>query len=151
MRVIIGLIKGLVVGGAIGYGLLRLGWVTPAIAYLACAAVGAIVGVVAGRAPWQAETIWTPALKMIVGALIGVGLAALGLHFAPNADVPVKALQVGLDAVPFRSGPILAPLVGVLYGIFVEVDDGGGKGKKGAAGAEEAAPKAKKPPTKPTA
>jgi hypothetical protein len=138
MRVIIGLIKGLVVGGAIGYGLLRLGWVTPAIAYLACALVGAVVGVVAGRAPWKAETIWTPALKMIVGALIGVGLAALGLHFAPAIDVAVKPLQVGLDAVPFRSGPILAPIVGILYGIFVEVDDGGAAKK---AAEEAAAPK----------
>ena len=150
MRVIIGLIKGLVVGGAIGYGLLRLGWVTPAVAYLACAVVGALVGVVAGRAPWKAETIWTPALKMIVGALIGVGLAALGLHFAPAIDVFVKPLQVGLDSVPFRSGPILAPVVGVLYGIFVEWDDGGAK-KAAAAEAAAAAPKAKKPPAKPAA
>src|SRR5262245_25279557 len=125
MRVIIGLIKGLVVGAGIGYGLLRLDWVTPAVAYLACALVGALVGLVAGRAPWQADTIWTPALKMIVGGVVGVGLAALGLHFAPNIDVLVKPLQVGLDTVPFRSGPILAPIVGVIYGIFVEVDDGG--------------------------
>ncbi len=150
MRVIIGLIKGLVVGGAIGYGLLRLGWITPAVAYLACAVVGALVGVVAGRAPWKAETIWTPVLKMIVGSLIGVGLAALGLHFAPNIDVLVKPLQVGLDVVPFRSGPILAPIVGVLYGIFVEWDDGGAKKAADEAGAAAAKAKklpAKKPPT----
>src|SRR3954471_20109874 len=104
MRVIIGLIKGLVVGGAIGFGLLRLGWITPAVAYLACAVVGALVGVVAGRAPWKADTIWTPVLKMIVVAVIGVGLAALGLHFAPNIDVFIKPLQAGLDEVPVRSG-----------------------------------------------
>ena len=29
--------------------------------------------------------------------------------------------------MPFRSGPILAPIVGVLYGVFVEWDDGGAK------------------------
>jgi hypothetical protein len=127
MRVIVGLIKGLVVGGAVGYGLLRLGWVSPVLAYLGCALVGAVVGVVAGRAPWKADTIWTPALKMVFGALVGVGLAALGVHFGPGIDVFIKPLHTALDSVPFRSGPILAPIVGVLYGIFVEVDDGGGK------------------------
>jgi len=127
MRVIIGLVKGLIVGGAVGYGLLRLGWTSGALAYVACAIVGAVVGVVAGRAPWKAETIWTPVLKMIVGAGIGVGLAALGTHFGPDSEVYVKPLQTGLEHVPFRSGPILAPIIGVLYGVFVEWDDGGGK------------------------
>jgi hypothetical protein len=127
MRVIIGLVKGLIVGGAVGYGLLRLGWTSGALAYVACAIVGAVVGVVAGRAPWKAETIWTPVLKMIVGACIGVGLAALGTHFGPDSEVYVKPLKTGLEHVPFRSGPILAPIIGVLYGVFVEWDDGGGK------------------------
>jgi hypothetical protein len=141
MRVIVGLLKGLVVGGAMGFGLLRLGWISTAVAYLACAVVGAVVGVVAGRAPWKADTIWTPVLKMIVGAVIGVGLAALGLHFAPSVDVYVKPLQVGLDSVPLRSGPILAPIVGVLYGIFVEWDDGGAKKAASAPTAEDASKK----------
>ena len=127
MRVIIGLVKGLIVGGAVGYGLLRLGWTSGALAYVACAIVGALVGVVAGRAPWKAETIWTPVLKMIVGAGIGVGLAALGTHFGPDSEVYVKPLQTGLEHVPFRSGPILAPIIGALYGLFVEWDDGGAK------------------------
>lgn len=133
MRVIIGLVKGLIVGGAVGYGLLRLGWTSGALAYVACAIVGAIVGVVAGRAPWKAETIWTPVLKMIVGAGIGVGLAALGTHFGPDSEIYVRPLQTGLERVPFRSGPILAPIIGVLYGIFVEWDDGGGKKEPAAA------------------
>jgi hypothetical protein len=142
MRVIIGLVKGLVVGGAIGYGMLRLGLVSPAFAYVACALVGALVGVVAGRAPWKAETIWTPVLKLVVGAGIGVGLVALGLHFAPDVELNVRPLQVGLDQLPFRSGPIWAPIVGVLYGIFVEWDDGGGKSSAPPpAAAERPAPK----------
>jgi hypothetical protein len=139
MRVIIGLIKGLIVGGGVGYGLLRLGWGSHAIAYLACALVGALVGVVAGRAPWKAETIWTPVLKMIVGALIGVGLCALGVHFGPDAEVYVAPLRAGVDHVPFRSGIILGPIIGVLYGIFVEVDDGGAAKKEAAAKAADEA------------
>lgn len=128
MRVIIGLLKGLVVGGGIGYGLSYLGLVSPALAYVACALVGALVGVVAGRAPWKAETIWTPVLKLVVGAVIGVGIAAAGLHFAPSSNVPLGMLHVPhLSDVPFNSGTIWAPIVGVLYGIFVEWDDGVGK------------------------
>ena len=107
MRVIIGLVKGLIVGGAVGYGLLRLGWTSGVLAYVACAIVGAVVGVVAGRAPWKAETIWTPVLKMIVGAGIGVGLAALGTHFGPDSEVYVKPLQDGARAraVPLGADP----------------------------------------------
>jgi hypothetical protein len=145
MRVIVGLIKGLVVGGGVGYGMLRLGWTSGALAYVACAIVGALVGVVAGRAPWKADTIWTPVLKMVFGALIGVGLAALGLHFGPNVDVYVAPLRAGLEHVPFRSGPILAPVIGVLYGVFVEWDDGGAK--KAAAAASP--PTDKNAPTPP--
>ncbi|HEY7955047.1 MAG TPA: hypothetical protein VII38_07120 [Polyangia bacterium] len=123
MRVIVGLLKGAVVGGGVGYGLLRLGWTGAIVAYLACAVVGALVGVVAGRAPWKAETIWTPVVKMIVGAGIGVGLAALGLKLLPNPSFHIAQL----GELHLHSGAILAPLAGVLYGIFVEVDDGGGK------------------------
>ena len=47
------------------------------------------------------------------------------MHFGPDSEVYVKPLQTGLEHVPFRSGPILAPIIGVLYGVFVEWDDGG--------------------------
>jgi hypothetical protein len=128
VRVILGLLKGAVVGGAIGYGLLQLGWTGGVLAYLACAVVGALVGVVAGRAPWKAETIWTPVVKMIVGAVIGVGLCAVGFKLLPNPTFHVNQL----GNLELHSGPILAPLIGILYGIFVEVDDGG-KAKEAAA------------------
>jgi len=144
MRLIVGLVKGLIVGGLVGYGILRLGWTSTALAYVACAVVGALVGVVAGRAPWKAETIWTPVLKMVVGAGIGVGLAALGLHFGPGSEVYVRPLNAGLEHVPFRSGPILAPIIGMLYGVFVEWDDGGAKKAPPPAGAPPA-PAPKKP------
>lgn len=145
MRVIVGLVKGLIVGGGVGYAILRLGWTSAALAYVGCAVVGALVGVVAGRAPWKAETIWTPVLKMIVGALIGIGLAALGLHFGPASEVYVKPLNLGLEHVPFRSGAILAPIIGVLYGVFVEWDDGGSKKTPPVAAArEDAAPPQKR-------
>jgi len=126
LRVIVGLLKGAVIGGGVGYLLLRFGWPSTVLAYLACAAVGAVVGVVAGRAPWRAETIWTPVIKMVVGSLVGVGLCALGLKLLPDFTVHVKQLG-DLGELHLHSAPVLAPLIGMLYGIFVEVDDGGNK------------------------
>jgi hypothetical protein len=120
VRVIVGLIKGALVGGGVGYGLVRLGWTSSLIAYLACAVVGAGVGLVAGRPPWRSETLWTPAIKLIVGALIGVGLCAMGFKLLPDPSFHTSSL----GTLSLHSGPVLAPLVGILYGIFVEVDDG---------------------------
>src|SRR5438270_13091640 len=108
LRVIVGLIKGAVIGGGVGYLLLRYGWPSAVLAYLACAAVGAVVGVVAGRAPWRAETIWTPVIKMIVGSLVGVGLCALGLRLLPDFTVHVKQLGE-LGELHLHSAPVLAP------------------------------------------
>jgi hypothetical protein len=121
MRVIVGLIKGAIVGGAVGYGALTLGWQAGLMAYLACALVGALVGLVAGQPPWRADTIWTPVIKMVVGAGIGAGLCAIAFHFLPNPSF--RAAQFG--ELHLHSAPPLSVLVGVLYGIFVEVDDGG--------------------------
>jgi hypothetical protein len=126
LRVILGLIKGAIVGGGIGFGLLQLGWSGGFFAYVACALVGALVGLVAGRAPWKAETIWTPVVKMVFGAIVGAGLCAVGFHLLP--DPSFKVAQFG--ELHLHSGILLAPIIGVLYGIFVEVDDGGGKKEK---------------------
>jgi hypothetical protein len=121
LRLLVGLIKGLVVGGGVGYGLLRLGWTNAVWIYIACALVGALVGVVCGRAPWKSDTIWTPVVKAVVGSLIGVGLCALGRKVLPETHL--FALQ-GV-AVSTQDGSFLATAIGVLYGMFVEVDDGG--------------------------
>lgn len=120
LRVLIGLIKGAVVGGLIGYGTWYLGWTGGVVAYLACALAGALVGVIAGRAPWRAETIWTPVIKMIVGAVIGAGLCFVGFRFLPDPQFKIEGLELGL-----HSATVLAPAIALLYGIFVEVDDGG--------------------------
>jgi hypothetical protein len=121
LRAIIGVIKGAIVGGGVAYGALRLGLTSGAFAYLACALVGALVGVVAGKPPWRAETIWTPVIKMLVGALIGAGLCFVGFRFLPDPSFKVASL----GELSLHSAPVLAPLIGVLYGLFVEVDDGG--------------------------
>lgn len=120
-RVLLGLIKGLLVGGGIGYCLLKLHNPSGLLVYLSCGLVGAVVGLLCGRAPWRAETIWTPVLKAIFGLLVGAGLYAVGHRFVPGS-VHVQGFA---DTIPFGSGAVLAPAIGMLYGLFVEVDDGG--------------------------
>lgn len=124
-RVILGFLKGLIVGGGIGFALLRLGWNNSLAAYAGCALVGALVGVVCGRPPWRTETIWTPVVKMIVGGLVGAGACWAGLKL-PGIKL---AAFPGMD-ISLNSAGVLSTAIGVLYGIFVEVDDGGSKDEK---------------------
>lgn len=123
LRVLVGLVKGAIVGGVVGFGLLRMGWASGTMAYLGCALVGALVGVVAGQPPWRANTIWTPVIKLVVGAIVGAGLCAVTLRLLPEASLALGEL----GRLELRSGAALAPLIGILYGIFVEIDDGGAK------------------------
>ena len=126
-RALLGLLKGLLVGGAVGFGLLYLGQGTGFLAYLGCALTGALVGLLCGRAPWKAETIWTPALKTIFGMGVGAGLFALGRHFLPAMKFSLQGLP---GELALNQATLLAPAIGVVYGLFVEVDDGGTNDKE---------------------
>ncbi len=122
-RALFGLIKGLLVGGGIGYCLLKLGNPSGMLVYLSCGIIGAVVGLLCGRAPWRAETIWTPILKALFGLGAGVGLYALGHRFLPaTTAIAISGLT---PSVPLQSGAFLAVAIGGLYGMFVELDDGG--------------------------
>ncbi len=127
-RALLGLIKGALIGGGIGYCLLKLGNPSGILVYLCCGIVGAVVGLLCGRAPWHAETIWTPILKVIFGFGIGAGLYALGHRFAPGMSLTIQGFT---EPTSLRSGATLAPIIGMLYGLFVEVDDGAGNAAAG--------------------
>jgi hypothetical protein len=139
LRVILGLLKGGIIGAAIGYAALKLGVSDGSPAYLTYAAIGFAVGLICGKAIWRQETLWTPALKGILGAAICVGLYWVSSKFLGGLKLPINA-QLGVD--PERSVVqiplLLGPALGILYGIFVEVDDG-----------ERKAPAAAPPPAKP--
>jgi len=124
-RALLGLLKGALIGGAIGFALFKLGNPSGIFAYLFAALVGALVGVVCGKAPWKAATLWTPALKMAFGAAIGTGLYAVGHRFMPPLSLRIDGVVNGIS---LQSGVALVPIVGALYGLFVEFDDGGSEG-----------------------
>jgi len=126
LRVVLGLLKGGLIGAAVGYGAFRLGISGGVLGYAMCGVVGALVGVLGGRPPWRQETFWTSILKSVFGLLVALGLCWVGhkflgdfhLAFATGLGAPDKPL---VD-VPF----LLGPAIGALYGIFVEVDDNTG-------------------------
>jgi hypothetical protein len=125
VRVLLGLIKGAIVGLALGYGATRLGVASGPLAFATYAAVGFVVGLVGGKAFWRHETLWTPAIKGIVGAVICVGLYWVASKFLGGVQVALPAMPGVPTDRPLVQLPVaVAPILAVIYGIFVEVDDG---------------------------
>ena len=125
VRVLLGLIKGAIVGAALGFGATKLGVTTGPLAYATYAIVGFVVGLVAGKAVWRQQTMWTPALKGIFGAAISVGLFWVASKFLGGIKLATLTEPLGVGDRPLVQVPLaVAPILAVIYGIFVEVDDG---------------------------
>jgi hypothetical protein len=126
LRVVLGLLKGGLVGVALGFGAWKLGLTSGFPAFIVYGLIGGLAGVVTGRPPWRQETQWTSMLKGIFGFGIGLLLAwaarkLLGgahLAFATGLGAPDRPLV----ELPF----LLGPAIGALFGILIEVDDAGG-------------------------
>lgn len=124
-RLMLGLLKGLVLGAALG-GLVHFGlrWpVTPGLAgYLLAMGTGATAGVLAGRPPWRREAWLEGALKAFVGLGFGLLLYWLASRFL-SAPLPFDLLGTP-RTTPWIHRPILyAPIVSMLYGALVELDN----------------------------
>jgi hypothetical protein len=125
-RVILGLLKGGVIGAAIGAGAFKLGIGGGVLAMFTYAVIGGVVGMLCGRPPWRQDTFWTTALKGIFGAVIGgvlywgAGKLFGGAHLAIATRLGVPADRPLVD-IPL----LLGPVIGAAWGLFVEIDDGG--------------------------
>jgi hypothetical protein len=87
------------------------------------AAVGALSGVVAGQPPWRKGAWLASILKAVFGAGVGAGLYALASRFLA---VGVGGIAGLADGTALANAPLLfAPLVAGVYGMLVELDDGG--------------------------
>src|SRR6478609_3692395 len=75
-RLLIGIVKGLLVGGLVGFALAKLGFAAPmaVIAYLAAAVTGVLIGLIAGKPIWAKDAKIEAGMKAFVGALLGAGL-----------------------------------------------------------------------------
>lgn len=149
-KLVVGILKGAIIGGALGYGAFALadatGFASPWLTY---GAIGALVGLIAGRPLWSLlrdknATAWVSILKAAFGFGVGCGLYALIAKVWSPSAVEVEGYNI------FTWPVTLGGAIGAVYGGFVELDDAIGDDKKPAAEAARAA--AQKPvPAKPKA
>ena len=140
-RAVIGLLKGGVVGAALGAGAYKLGITGGFLAFLTYAIVGGLVGILCGKPPWRQDTFWTTALKGIFGAVVG-GVLYWGAGKLFGGAHVAFASRLGIPDRPLMDLPVLlGPLVGAVWGTFVEIDDGGSSGSAKAAKAKPRAGK----------
>jgi hypothetical protein len=130
-RLLLGLVLGLLVGGAIAAGLIEgLGVETFAgtegmlLGYLGAALVGAGTGLVAGKPIWSKGGKIEAGLKSFFGALLGAGLM-FALHRWVNWSLAIPALGA-TTPTPLGDLPEASlPLLGALLGGFFELDNTG--------------------------
>lgn len=122
-RLLLGLVKGAVVGGGIGYGAYAAG-MDGAFHWLTYGIIGAAVGLLVGRPIWshlldKQSTMVTSVLKAVFGYGIGVGIYAIVAHAWGGFDLAIADETRNVYDWQYIFGGV----VGALYGAFVEVDD----------------------------
>ena len=120
VRLVLGLLKGAVVGGALGFAALKLGVGGGAAAFVTYALIGGLVGMLCGKPPWRQDTFWTSALKgiggLIVGALLYWGGSKLlgGVHLSLPASLGAPPDRPMVE-IPILLGPAGRRAVGRLH------------------------------------
>ena len=130
IKLLVGILKGAVIGGALGYGAFALsqatGFGNPWLTY---GLIGAIVGLFVGKPIWsllrnKESTSWIAILKSVFGFGLGCGLYAI----VAKAWGPVWNIEaIGYNV--FAWPPTLGGAIGAVYGGFVELDDAIGDDK----------------------
>ncbi len=125
LKLLVGLLKGAAIGGAVGYGAFALfnstgfsnNWLTMGL-------IGALVGLFVGRPLWallkdKNQTNIIAILKAAFGFGVGCGLYALiAKAWAPDPNM----LVIG-DFHLLYWPPTVGAAIGGVYGGFVELDD----------------------------
>jgi hypothetical protein len=162
IRLVLGLLKGVLIGGLVGFALAKLGLVAPGaiFAYLGIAITGVLVGLVAGKPIWAEGARIEAGMKAFAGAVLGLGLLwavrrwltmplpfSLGELSQPNAALGETAANGTLGGLAISSYAIVAAALGA----FFEVDNtpdaegkGGGSTKSAKGKPAAAASQAKK-------
>jgi hypothetical protein len=123
-RLLLGLVKGGLVGGAFallmihGFGLNAFGAL---LAYILAMVVGVVTGLVAGKPIWAKDARIEAGLKAVAGAVVGA-LLMLALRSWANISLDLGAYGNGV----IGELPIVAlPTVATLLALFYEVDNTG--------------------------
>jgi len=138
-RLLLGLVKGLLIGALLGFGLAKLGLGAPIalIAYPAAALGGILVGLVAGKPIWAKDAKIEAGMKAFVGAILGAGLMfAARRWLTMEVALPLQGLveaKAASGAIGMLAITSLAMITAVLGG-FYEADNDPAEGK-GSAGA----------------
>jgi hypothetical protein len=142
-RLLIGIVKGLVVGGLLGFGLVKLGMALPGavIAYLAAAVTGVVTGLVAGKPIWAKDAKIEAGAKAVVGALLGVGLMAAARHWL-TMTLPFQVGNLAPDGATVGGFAIssLGGIAGLLGGFYDADNDPSAEEDAAAPAAEKAGP-----------
>ncbi len=123
VKLLVGFLKGAVIGAGVGYGAYALAQATGFDnAWLTYGLIGALVGLLAGRPLWslirdKSSTSFTAILKAAFGFGVGCGLYAL----IAKAWNPSAWNIGGYDVLSWT--PTLGGAIGAVYGAFIEVDD----------------------------
>jgi hypothetical protein len=127
-RLLVGILKGLVLGSLLGFGLVKLGMAFPGavVAYLAAAVTGILIGLIAGKPIWAKDARIEAGMKAAVGAVLGLGLMFAarkwlampvppGLVSVTGATVPTEA---GTSTIGHFAMTSLAAIAAVLGGFY---------------------------------
>lgn len=132
-RLLLGLLKGIVVGGLFGFGIANIpGLAAPgAVAhYLLAAAAGVLVGLVAGKPIWAKDAKIEAGMKAAVGAVLGAGLmlavrswlkvpfpeiAALAKYTIANPSLKETAVHGTIGGLAITSFAVVTGVLGAFY------------------------------------
>jgi len=125
LKLLLGLFKGAVVGGGIGYGAYAAN-MGGGFHWLTYGLIGVFVGLIAGRPIWSlildkraSVTGWTALPKAIVGYIFGVAVYAIVAKAWGAFDLTLAEESRRVYDWQY----IMGGFVGALYGIWVEIDD----------------------------
>lgn len=132
-RLLFGIVKGLIVGGLLGFALAKMGFIAPGaiVAYLGAAVTGVLIGLVAGKPIWAKDAKIEAGMKAVVGALLGAGLmwavrrwlggipvpVSLGSLAAPNLSLHEASTYGTVGGLALTSLPVVSAVLGAFYDV----------------------------------
>jgi ABC-type Mn2+/Zn2+ transport system permease subunit len=129
-RLVLGLLKGLVIGGALGalfFYAFGVQSISGALAFVLAGLAALLAGVFAGQPPWKKGAWIGSILKGLFGFGLGAGLYWVVQRFAPGANL--QELLRASEATTIATAPVaFMPIVAAVYAMLVEIDDGSEEG-----------------------